>query len=258
MNSREQAHFDLVKRVGVFGTNNITNFNSLAKQLVLDLTTKDSGLIDQIGNTAEAQQFGAGEYHGGTSSKGLLREELREELRAINRTAFAIAAATDRPALKKIFKMPPHVSDITLVAKAGAMADAAEAMAAEFIDYAHSPKFVQELRTLITNFDQAEDVQDTGGQERSGATAKLRPLLKEAMTKVKQLDAFVHNYYKNNPEKLREWKTASHLKAAPQKKTQPTPAATEAQPTPASDGQHVAEAVNGSAGAEFPDRKSVV
>jgi hypothetical protein len=41
------------------------------------------------------------------------------------------------------------------------------------------------------------------------------PLLHEAMTNVKQLDAFVHNFYRSNAQAMGEWKTAGHVERQP-------------------------------------------
>ena len=223
MNAREQARYDMVKRVGVFGTTNIGGFPGTPKQLVLDLTTADTGLIDQIGQMAETQESGSGTFHGGSTSKDVLRDALRLELRGINRTAGAIAEATGDPGLMDNFRMPYGVSDITLVAKANAIADADAPMVAQFEEYGHSGSFVDELRAHITAFEGAEDVQDAGQQKASGATAGFGPLLKTALMKVKQLDAFVHNFYKTDAEKMGEWKTASHVERQSKKKTNPPP-----------------------------------
>ena len=95
---------------------------------------------------------------------------------------------------------------------------------AEFLDYAaRRETFVTDLRSHITAFASAEDAQDTGEQKQSGATAGLGPLLREAMTKVKQLDAFMHNFYKDNAEKMGEWKTASHVERQNKPKPPPPP-----------------------------------
>ncbi|MEP6823143.1 MAG: hypothetical protein ABI946_12435 [Chthoniobacterales bacterium] len=103
------------------------------------------------------------------------------------------------------------------------MADAAEAMAADFVAYGLDPAFVTQLRDQITAFEQAEETQDTGEQTQAGATAEFGPFLKEAMMKAKQLDAFVHNFYASDAEKMGEWKTASHVQRQPKKKATPPP-----------------------------------
>lgn len=64
-------------------------------------------------------------------------------------------------------------------------------------------------------------------EKESGATAGYGPLLRAAMMKVRQLDAFAHNFYKDNAEKMGEWTTASHVERQ-SKKTAAPPAT----PTP--------------------------
>ena len=120
--------------------------------------------------------------------------------------------------------MPHGVSDTTLVAKANAIADAGEPMQSDFIAHGHEKTFADDLRTHITTFEQAGTTQNTGQQSQAGATAGFEPLIVEAMMKVRQLDAFMYNFYKSNAEKLGEWKTASHIeRQAASKKAPGTP-----------------------------------
>ncbi len=44
------------------------------------------------------------------------------------------------------------------------------------------------------------------------------------MTKVKQLDAFIHNFFKSNAEVIGEWKSASHVERSANKKEKPAAA----------------------------------
>jgi hypothetical protein len=224
MNTREQARFDMIKRVGDFGTNNATDFTTpvppatavtagqtQAKQLFDALNTANTGLIALISKNAESQQTGIGTFHGGTTSKTVLRDALLLELKTINRTAAAIAESQHKPDIMDNFRMPHGVSDTTLVAKANAIADAGVPMQTDFVAHGHEKTFANDLRAHITTFEQAGTTQNTGQQSQAGATAGFEPLIVDAMTKVKQLDAFMHNFYKSNAEKLGEWKTASHV-----------------------------------------------
>ena len=148
----------------------------LPKQLAQDLTTPTTGLIDRIAKTAENQQSGAGGFHGGTTSKSVLRDALLLELRGINRTAGAMAEATGHPEIMDSFRMPHGASDTALVAKASAMADAADPKTADFVAYGHDPAFVGQLRDHITAFEQAEESQDTGEQTQAGSDGGVRAI----------------------------------------------------------------------------------
>ena len=94
MNAREQARFDMIKRVGDFGTKNATDFatpvppnvavtpgQTQAQQLFADLSTANTGLIAKIDKNASAQASGTGSFHGGTTAKSVLRDALMLELR---------------------------------------------------------------------------------------------------------------------------------------------------------------------------------
>ncbi len=119
--------------------------------------------------------------------------------------------------------MPHGVSDITLGGQGGRDRGCGRAGETRFVDYGHSASFADDLRGHITAFEAAEETQDAGQQKESGATAGFGPLLKEAITKVKQLDAFMHNFYKDNAEMMGEWKTASHVERQSKPKTPPPP-----------------------------------
>lgn len=241
MNAREQARFDMLKRVGTFGTNRnddftkafgpnagVTPAQTKAKQLLDELNTPDTGLIARIQKNAGAQASGTGAFRGGTTSKTVLRDALFLELKAINRTAAAIAVEQNKPEIMDNFRMPYSVGDAVLVAKATAIGDAAEPMASDFVGLGQDASFVDDLRVHIAAFENADTTQNTGQQNQAGATAEFGPLLEQAMKKVKQLDAITHNLYRSNAERMGEWRTASHVERQANKKETPAKPA----PTP--------------------------
>jgi len=239
MNATEQTRFDMLKRVATFGPNNASDFTTprppatkvtagqtQAKQLFDDLSTPGTGLIDRIAKTAETQQAGIGTARGGTTSRTVLRDALLLEIKGINRTASSIAESQDKPEIMAKFRIPHGESDAILVAKAKAIAEAANGLSADFDLYGHEETFVADFLARVEAFNAAESTQDTGKQTRGGATEGFTPLLRQAMTKVKQLDAFIHNFHRSSAQKLGEWKTASHVERQANKKENP------AKPTP--------------------------
>lgn len=239
MNAREQARFDMIKRVGTFGTNNGTDFpvpvppaTSLAVVLFNKLNTADTGLIARIAKNAASQQTGTGTARGGATSKEVLQDALFLELKGINRSAAAIAEAQNNPGIMDSFRMPYSVGDAVLVAKAKAIADAAVGLAADFEALGHEPTFVDDLRGHIAAFEGADTTKETGLQTQAGATENFSSLLREAMTAVKQLDAIVHNRYKTDAAKMGEWHTASHVERQKKKKDEENPANPPPPPTP--------------------------
>lgn len=233
MNARDQARFDMLKRVADFGENNADDFNPVPPATQ---PTKAQKLFDEVDNAIEGladaaagQQSGAGDFHAGTTSKAVQRDGLLAELRSINRSAAAIAAAQGKPEIMESFRMPHGNNDTVLAAKARAFADAADGLKASFTELEHPANFIEALRQRVSDFENADSAQNTGQQDRSGATASIGPKLDAGLTAVKQLDAIMHNKYAGSPEKLAAWLTASNVArpsaAAKQSPPAPVPAA---------------------------------
>jgi hypothetical protein len=55
------------------------------------------------------------------------------------------------------------------------------------------------------------------------ATAETASKLRQMNVSVRIVDGIVKNKYANNPGKLAEWISASHVEKAPKKKDSPTP-----------------------------------
>ena len=241
MNARERARFDMIKRAGDFGAANAADFTTpvppaaavtaaqaKATALFDALNHPATGLLARIAANATTQQSGSGDFHGGTTSKSVLRDALLLELRGLNRSAAAIAEEDGTPDLMDSFRMPYSVNDVTLCARARAMSQAAAPLAVKFEALGHDATFIADLEAHVTAFESADSDQNTGVETQAGATANFDALLSEALAKVKSLDAIIHNFYRSNAAKLAAWKTASHVeRQAKAKKTATSP------PTPA-------------------------
>lgn len=148
MNAREQARFDALKRVAVFGTNitgdlttpkapavSVSAAQTKAKTLFDKLSTPDTGIIALIAKNAGSQAAGSATSQSGTTSKAVLRDAIFLDLKAINLTAAAIATEQKTPDFMEKFRMPHGATDVELVAKEGAIATAAEAKLSNFTDF---------------------------------------------------------------------------------------------------------------------------
>ena len=242
MNSREQARFDACKGASVFGVNNANDFKpvppatkTLAQELFAALGTVADGEPETkkdtvLGNLVRAitdQQSGAGDFHGGTTSKSVQRDGLMAELKGINRSAAAITTAQSRPEIMDSFRMPHGTNDKEIAGRARAFADAAVPLKAEFIALEHPANFIEALRARVGDFEKADDSQSTGLQDQSGATASIGDLIEQGLVIHKQLDAIMHNKYAGDPAKLAAWLTASNIQrpstAKPAPPAPPTP-----------------------------------
>ncbi len=235
MNARERARFDMLKRVGDYGTlyaadfdtpvppsKQLTGAQTKAIGLFAALNDSGTGLLARIEANATAQQSGTGGFHGGTTSKTVLRHALLLELRALNRTAAAVAEEDDTPGLMDHFRMPYSVDDVTLAARARAMGQAAAPLADKFVDLGLDDTFLDDLETHVAAFEGTDTDQNEGGETRSGATANFGGLLREALAKVKSLDAIIHNFHRSHAAKLGAWRNASHVERQPKMVKKPT------------------------------------
>lgn len=78
--------------------------------------------------------------------------------------------------------------------------------------------FADRLRERIAAFQSADTEQNVGPQSQAGATGGFDSLLSEAMSVVRQLDAFAHNFSPNNAARRSEWRVVSHIERAASKK----------------------------------------
>ena len=97
---------------------------------------------------------------------------------------------------------------------AAAVAFIAHELPADFVT--HLQADAQAIRA-----EQHEREKDRGGSV--GSTAIIGPLLQEASEIVTTLDAVMHNKYTRVPDKLRAWKSASHVERAAQREKKPEP-----------------------------------
>jgi len=117
------------------------------------LFTEVTGVVAELDKLAADRSSGLHTALGGTRSKSVLRDELREELLAINRTARAMAYT--QPGLEDKFRLPRGKADQTLLTAARAFLADATPLAAEFINHEMPADFLDDLKQLIAEFEAA-------------------------------------------------------------------------------------------------------
>jgi hypothetical protein len=186
---------------------------------------KAAQLRDEIRNAeaeansgAAGQQSGHGSMKAGTRTKSDLYDELYDDLRAINRTAKAIAA--DEPGLEEKFRMPRSPSYAQVLATARAFVTDATPLAAKFVEYEMPADFLTDLAADIAAFEAAED-QGAGLTNRVGATRTVSEAIMAGIAALRKLDPLMRNKYRNDPVKLAEWFTSSRVERVASKKKAP-------------------------------------
>ncbi|MBV9659249.1 MAG: hypothetical protein JO295_14205 [Verrucomicrobia bacterium] len=234
MDARDRARVEAIGRLGVFGTNNAADWTPTkaanatpaqlnAQALFAQLNTAETGVIARLATLSAGQQSGAADFHGGVTSKSALRHGILEEMRSCNEAAAAIAHAQNKPEIMDDFRLPHGVSDEVLAARALSFADKAQAWEDEFIKLGKDDDFIQELKDRVTAFSQAKDDKGVGLQKQKGAGGGLDATIAEGLVVLHQLTVLLKNLYKNQPDKLAELVTATHVQRAPKRKKQDAP-----------------------------------
>ena len=227
MNDLENRRREMFMRVQVFGTARAGDFapTALATQLFTDL----GEIIDELNDHAARQVSGIGGAQQGTSTRAVTRQALRDDLRAISRTAEAIAQ--DTPGFDDKFRMPPAGNDQNLLHAARSFATDAAPLSAQFISHELPANFLADLHTDIVNFESAINQQSGSVGTHISAGNAIDRAIAEGLKVVKKLDAIVRNRYTNDPAALAEWTSTRHTERSPRHQ-QPAPPPSPTAPTP--------------------------
>jgi hypothetical protein len=224
MNNRETARYDMFGRVGTFGKANTADFAPESKAVTHFANIAQ--IIQLLGKAKAAQQGG------GVTAKSVLLDALRLDIQNILRTARSIAQ--DEPGFADDFPAPKSPGEGALLTTTDAyLIELAKAdVAAKFIAHELPADVVQDLIDDRAAIDEAKDEVESDDSEGVASTAAVGRLIKAGMKEVNYLNAIMHNKYSRDGDKLRAWKSASHIERATQREKKPASAATPAKPNP--------------------------
>ncbi len=213
MNDRETARYDMFGRVQTFGKDNAADFAAGSKAL-----THFAAIAQVIRDLDQAK---AGQEGGGVTAKEVLFDALRLDVQNIARTARAIAQ--DEPGFADRFPAPASPGQGALLTAADAyLAELKKAgVAAKFIANELPADFVQDLTDDRAAIEAAKDAVESEDNEGVASTAAVGRLIKAGMKEVNYLDAIMHNKYSRDGDKLRAWKSASHIERVAKREKKP-------------------------------------
>ncbi len=187
--------------------------------------SKIGSVITSLGGTAAIQA--GGDFGEETGSQRVLRSEVLDALRNVNRTMAAVAEDQETPEIMDRFRMPHGNNDGELAAKLRAFATAIDelSLADELAGHANT-ETAASLRAMADNFENSEGEQGDALSDRAGATAQIPVHLRSGRGVVKTLNAIFSNVYKGNMEVLTGWKTASRVQKSGGGGEAPAPAPT--------------------------------
>lgn len=221
MRDTERRRYEMFLRVREFVAGRATQFppTTRAGELAESLVT----VIEQIDTHTMTQSSGRSGTLESSASKAAARDELRNDLDAISRTARVMAQTT--PGLEDKFRAPRGVSDQALLATARAFAADALPLKTEFTRRGLPDNFLEDLNADITELEQAINQKIQKREVHVAATAAIDSALERGLNVVRELDAIMRNAFAGNAASLAAWFSASHTERSPRRTTTGSPPA---------------------------------
>lgn len=161
---------------------------------------------DKVSVTGESKDI--------TIHKGNLRLALQRAMQDISDMWKPMAKNYDNAENK--FKMP-NGSDQLLIDTAGSFIEDAEPIKAAFIARGMDEDFIVDLTAKRDNFETVDDTSQTTRLQKVGVNAQFAEPLKKCRDEIRNVDPIVKLFYRENPGKLAEWTSATHVERAPKR-----------------------------------------
>lgn len=220
MDDREQKRKATFLRVKVFMADNSAKFpaGSIAAVKMVEL----SEIIDLLDELGGDQAAGLSESRFSFAGKNTSRENVREDLSDIARTARSMNYQF--PDIAEKFRMPRGNNDAQLLAAARSFLAEATLRKDDFIAYGMPADFLEDLKADIEAFEEALNMTGSAIDSHVEATAAIDEAIRKGMIILRILSGIVKNVFRNDAGKLAAWTSASHIEKAPKRPAQTEPA----------------------------------
>ena len=219
MDDRERRRYDMFVRVKQFMAENAADFP--ADSVGTKQAAEVSIVIDLLDQLSGDQVAGFGDARFSFAGKNSARENVREDISDIARTARSMNYQF--PNIAEKFRMPRGNNDQQLLAAARAFLTEAAPREADFKSYGMPDDFLTDLQTDIEAFETALGTTGAAVDSHVEATAEIDEAIRRGMIAKRILDGVVKNIFRNNAGKLAAWTSASHIEKAPKKEDEPAP-----------------------------------
>jgi len=199
---------------------------------VTTLLTDLGGIITAIGGHADDQDTGSTEFRGGSSYRQMVAEQLRAQMRPINKIARALKPEL-YPTAREQFKMPPTNGYSKLISRAETFIDAIAPIKVAFTDRGLPATFDTALAAKKAELVAATGIKNAGRATQVGGTAGLFAKSRAGLDILHELDAILSFQYRDNPALLAAWKSACHVERDPETGNAQTPPTATTPPAPA-------------------------
>ena len=226
MKTTHMSRIEMFKRVCTFGEKHGDLFNQ--SPVARDHLATLANVVNQLSEHAATRMWAA---RGGKSPRAAAQKELRQQLKAVVRTARILAAGA--PGLEDRFRYPDQKSDQALVIAGRLFAREAEPYKDLFLSRSLPPTFIDDLKAAADRLEAALREDEESRSDRVDARLGTRDVIASGTAAVRQLDVIVRNQLHGDPAALEGWERARRV--APQARASATTggeATSEAAPAP--------------------------
>lgn len=219
MKDQERFRYETFLRIKQFGVDNSADFpvNTVGGTKFAQLNT----VIGNLETAAANQTGGVNVSKQSATSKDTAREDLRELLVEIARTARSITY--EIAGIDEKFRLPVNRNDQNMLSTARSFLTEASAYEDTFIEYEMPRDFITNLQQKIDAFELSSSNINSAIGAKIAATASIGEVIKDGMVIRRILDGVVRNKYRNDAGKLASWTSASHIEKPAKKKEEPKP-----------------------------------
>lgn len=211
MSDRKRRILEACEQIDYFGKANPQLKTEVSYSVELFLANQNN--INRMNQAGITRVSAKGAGISGTRSKAARAFDMELDLRSIAKTARVLEEKD--PTFQNTFVLPRgRLNYEEIEHHTEAFLRDAPANQEGFGKYALTEAFFTALTAKLAGFREAAQDQADGKRTGVGANAEQEDAIKAALATRKELDRTMKNHFRNNPEKLAEWKTASHIRRA--------------------------------------------
>lgn len=220
MSDRKRNILEAAERVGFYSQDN----PNLATELpfTVELFAANQTNIERFHQAGIVSSEAEGAGKSGTRSKAARAREITADLRLVARTARNIERK-DKNFLNPFTLPTGNLTYQEMIERAETFIAKSPEHKAVLEKFALTTQFFAEMGTDVQGFQDSTHGQADAKRTGVGATADIEEIIEDTLDVFKDLDVALRNHYRNNPQKLAEWLTASHIRRKKRTDNEPPP-----------------------------------
>ncbi|HEX8146766.1 MAG TPA: hypothetical protein VF591_06275 [Pyrinomonadaceae bacterium] len=213
MDNKGRRISEMATRMDGFGMLSADDFPALSVggqrfSTLRDLNTK----LDLYGSRWAQEKNAA---RAATQAKSTWLLSVRRQMKRYRETA--LSCEGQQPGISQNFKMPASNSAESIIETARAFVAAATPLKPLFLGREMPETFLEDLTDTIQMYEDTVNSYNLHSANASAAKTMFESMCSQALTLRRELNAMVRNKYRDDPEKLSLWETASHLERQAQR-----------------------------------------